>query len=150
VCEHPFVASWRDIASADAQNDLDGLLDACLSFATQQLDTRGEFFPFAAVAGIGGETRMVAADPGLGEPPISTAILDGLVRGLRGERGSLRATAIAADVRTESSDAIRVELEHQDGHLIVVLLPYRKKRLKRGIEYGQLTAGSGVAQIWSP
>src|SRR5438105_40909 len=76
-------------------------------------------------------------------------VISTLVRGLQRDRGSLRAAAIAADVRTSDSDAVRVELEHRDGHAFQVLMPYKKERVRRGVEYGTLSAAPGRQQIWS-
>jgi hypothetical protein len=143
------MSSWRDSASQQAQDDLDGLVNAALPFATQQLDTHGEFFPFGVALSDGGESRVVAGDPGQGDRPPSTAVLATIVEGLRGERDALRAVALVADVRLSDGDAVRVELEHSEGQAFAVLLPYKKKRFGRGIEYGGLTAGLGAAQIWS-
>jgi hypothetical protein len=143
------VESWRDSASQQAQDDLDGLVNAALPFATEQLDKHGEFFPYGVTLNDAGETHMVAGDPGEGEHPASAAVLATMVEGLRGERADLRAVALVADVRLSEGDAVRVELEHREGHAIAVLLPYKKKRFGRGVEYGGLTAGPGAPQVWS-
>jgi hypothetical protein len=140
--------SWRDSASQQAQDDLDGLVNAALPFATQQLDENGEFFPYGVALSDAGETRMIAADTGQGDRPPSTAALSMMVEGLRRERSALRAIAIVADIRVDGGDAVRVELEHREGHAIAVLLPYKRKRFGRGIEYGRLTGGTADAQIW--
>jgi hypothetical protein len=142
------MTSWRDSASEQAQDDLDGLLGSSLPFAQEMLDRRGEFFPYAARISLAGETQLIAGDPGEGEQPTSVAVIQVLVEGLRAERDTLRAAAVVSDVRLADSDAVRVELEHADGHAIVALLPYRKKLLRR-IEYGQMTAGAGERQIWT-
>lgn len=142
------VTSWRDSATQQAQDDLDGLLDASLPFAQEMLDKHGEFFPYALAVSGSGETMQMAGDPGEGEQPSSVAVLQILVEGLRAERDTLRAAAIVSDVRLSDSDAIRVELEHAEGQAIVVLLPYRKKKLRRGVEYGETSAGQGERQIW--
>ena len=77
-------------------------------------------------------------------------MLDSMVERLRHDRGGLRAVALATMVRTaDGGDAVRVELEHSEGQAIAVLLPYRKKRLGRGIEYGSLAAGATTHQIWT-
>jgi hypothetical protein len=135
------MTSWRDSASQQAQDDLDGLLGSSLPFAQEMLDRRGEFFPYAAT--------IIAGDPGEGEQPTSVVVIQVLVDGLRAERDTLRASAVVSDVRLADSDAVRVEFEHAEGHAIVALLPYRKKLLRRAIEYGQMTAGPGERQIWT-
>src|SRR5205823_540247 len=51
--------------------------------------------------------------------------------------------------RLPDGDAVRVELEHAEGQAIAVLLPYKKKRLGRGLEFQSLRAGTGSRQIWA-
>ena len=143
------VTSWRDGASAEAQADLDGLLNAALPFAQQMLDKNGEFYPFGASVALDGKHAMVAAEPGQGEHPKSDEVLALLLDGIRAQRQELRAVALAADVRVDGGDAVRVELEHRDGHALAVLLPYKKKRLGRGIEYGALRAGAAARRVWT-
>lgn len=143
------MTSWRDSATQQAQDDLDELLDASLPFAQDMLDRHGEFFPYAVAITASGETKNLAGDPGEGEEPSSVAVLQVLVEGLRAERDTLRAAAVVSDVRLPDSDAVRVEVEHEEGQAIVVLLPYRKKRLRRGVEFGETRAGQGDRQIWA-
>lgn len=45
--------------------------------------------------------------------------------------------------------AVRVELEHREGHAIADLLPYKKRRLRRGVEFGELGASAGEPQVWT-
>lgn len=54
-----------------------------------------------------------------------------------------------SDVRLPESDAVRVELEHSEGPSMAVVLPYRKKRLRKGVEYGNLAASAAAPAIWS-
>jgi len=142
------MATWRDRASQEVQDDLDGLLDASLPLAQQMLGQRGEFHPYAVALDDDGETRVVAADPGLGEKPPSREVLKRLRTGLRSEREGLCAVALVSAVRATGFDAIRVELEHRDGHAIAVLMPYKRKRLKRDFEYSALVAAPSHLQIW--
>lgn len=146
------MTSWRDSASPEAQDDLDGLLDAVLGFAQQQLDARGEFFPYAAAVGRDGETQMLAAQPDPDETqPRSADLIDACIAALVSQRDYIRAGAVVADVRVSElgSDAIRVHLEHAEGHALTVLLPYAKERVGRGIDYGQLRAQAGSRHIWT-
>jgi hypothetical protein len=82
------------------------------------------------------------ANPGYGPPDI-------LVQGYRKQRDGLRAVALVADVRADGSDAMQVEIEHREGQAIFLLMPYKKRRLKRGVDYGDLTAGAARPQIWN-
>lgn len=98
--------SWRDAASPQAQDDLDGLLDAALAPAHRMLADHGEFVPFAVALDTSGETGTVMGDPGSGERPSSDEVLDVLIAGLRSDRNALRAVALVADVRMSDSDAV--------------------------------------------
>lgn len=145
------MASWRDNASLQAQNDLDGLLDAALGFAQQQLDTHGEFFPYAVAIGADDQAEMIAARPDPAEEhPRSLDVIDACLGALTDRRDNIRAGAVVADVRLPElgSDAIQVELEHVEGQALTVLLPYTKKRLRRGIDYGPIRAQAGTPRIW--
>jgi hypothetical protein len=143
------MTSWRETTSQQAQEDLDALLELTLPFAQQQLAEHGEFFPFAAAVGADGAPRLIAADPGRGERPASTDVLDQLVGGLREQAGDIRAAALVADVRVGESDPARAELEHRDGQAICVLLPYKRRRLRRGVDNGELGAAPAQPRIWS-
>ena len=142
------MASWRDDATEEAQDDLDELVNAAMVFAQRMLYRHREFYPYAVALEANGETRMLGANEG-DNYPSSTDLLRGLIDGLRNQRDALIAAAVVADVRVADSDAIRVECEHRDGHAIVVLLPYKKYRLKRGVEYGELSASAGEPKIWT-
>jgi hypothetical protein len=143
------MASWRDAASQQAQDDLDGLLDPALGFAQQQLDMHGEFYPYAVVVEETGDQRMVAADAGE-QRPASADLITALISALTEQRSELRAAAIVADVRVPEigSDAVRVTLEHCEQIALTVLLPYRRRRFGRGIDYGALQAGATAPFIW--
>ena len=144
------MASWRDQASPECQSDLDGLLNATLPFAQQQLDKRGAFFPFGAVVDSDGTIRLTAAYDG-GEQPAAQDLLHILYQGARSQRASIRAAAFVADVKMpgKPGDAIRVGVEHAEGAAIAVLLPYSKTRLGRGIDYGQIQAAPGEHHVWT-
>jgi hypothetical protein len=85
------MASWRDHASQQAQDDLDGLLNAVLPLAQQMLDKHGEFFPFAVAVDVYSDTRMIMGDPDLGERPPSAEVIATILQGLQREREEFRA-----------------------------------------------------------
>ena len=143
------MASWRDASSQQAQDDLDGLLNAALSFAQQMLDEHGEFFPFAVAVDVHSDTRMIMGDPDRRERPPSAEVLSTILQELQRSRQEFRAVARVADVRVADSDAVRVELEHSEGPSMAVLLPYKKRRLRGGIEYGSLAATVAVPAVWA-
>lgn len=145
------MTSWRDSASQQAQDDLDELLNAGLEFAQQQLATRGEFYPYAVAIRNDGQTECIGVVPDSEDDyPISTDAFDACMEALTATRKHIRAGAIVADVRVPElgSDAIRVELEHADGHALTVLLPYTRKHLERAVDYGHLQAQAGDRRIW--
>lgn len=108
------MTSWRDTASAQAQADLDGLLEPTLGFAQQSLDERGEFYPYAVVVNIAGEQEMIMAEAPT-EQPESTSVIDSITRDLASHRDNYRAVAVVADVRVREAgtNAIRVTLGAQ-------------------------------------
>jgi hypothetical protein len=144
------MASWRDAATPEAQVDLDGLLGNVLPFAQQQLAQHGAFHPFGAVVADDGSLRLAAAYDGSDNPP-AQPLLEQLYEGTRSQRSAIRAVAFVADVRLPgtSEDAIRVELEHRDGVAIAVVLPYRKRRSGRAIEYEALRGAAAQQRIWT-
>ena len=139
----------RETATPQAQDDLDGLLNAALPFAQRVLDDHGEFLPYGLALDEYGEQRMVAGDPGRGEQPAILDVLATLVEGLRLQHTSLRAVAFVSDDRLSDTDAVRVELEHSDGHAMAVYLPYKTKRGRRVVEFGSLSAGPSSPRVWS-
>jgi hypothetical protein len=143
------MTSWRDAASDLAQGDLDGLLNALLPFAQQELEKLGEFFPFGATVTVDGETRLLGVDAMQEERPESASIISMLLADAENKRDDLRAVGICSDARATDSDAIRLDLEHSEGTAIAVLLPYVKKRFGRGIEYSALQASVATNQIWT-
>jgi hypothetical protein len=147
------VSSWREIASAEAQAELDALLDTMLGFAQQQLALHGEFFPYAAAIAEDGRLELVEASvEAPDDQPPSAEVREACFEALRARRDEIRAGAVASDVRVSepaAGDAIQVELEHAEGHALAVLFPYSKPPGDVPLEYGPLSAHAGEPRIWS-
>jgi hypothetical protein len=142
------VSGWRDRATEQARDDLDGLARYAVSLAQQMLEESGEFYPFGATVDGADSLHLISGGPDLGDHPSSTQVLAALLGGMRGERPRLRAVAIASDVRLRRSDAIRVHLEHRDGHAVELYVPYRPKRFLRGYEFEDRAEQPGPRCVW--
>ena len=137
------------------RDEMDSLLDTLLGFAKQQLEKRGEFFPFAASVDSSGALGMVAVDLG-DEHPESADVIDALYGALSrsAAEGAIRAAGVCADVlvtppgSSDKTDAIKTWLEHADSDPVEVFLPYSKKRL-RGFTFGEVFARSGTPRIFA-
>jgi hypothetical protein len=105
------------------------------------LQEEAELHPFRAAMSTDGEARLVVGgfvgDAG-------TARLPGLLDGLRRDRADFRAVAICSHVRLPDSDAVRVQLEHQEGQAVHFVVPYNKR-----LEYGEPRRGSPFRQVWT-
>lgn len=144
------MASWGDSASAEAQQQLDELLNVALGFAQEELAAHGEFFPYAAAIGGDGQPEMISAWPADGgDRPASDDVIQACLAALNSKREQLQAAAVVADVRTPDGDAIRVDLEHHEGHALTILLPYSRKRFSKNLDYGPIRAQAGQQQIWA-
>lgn len=142
------MTSWRDDLSQSAQDDLDGLLDFVLPFATEQLEKHGEFFPFGATVSSDGTMTAVMGDPDGSDQPLSQDVLDTLAAGMKAQAGDLRAVALVSDVRLSDSDAIRVQTEHREGAALSAFLPYVKARFRKTVTYGNLSASPGERLVF--
>ena len=127
---------------------MDALLNAVLPFAEQILSRYGEMFPFGAAISSDGQMEMLASNPAVAGRPRPDDVLAFLYEGARATCGTRRAFAFVADVRANASDAVRIELEHQEGAAIVVLVPYSRNRLDREVTFGQISGAAGQSKVW--
>ena len=66
----------------------------------------------------------------------------------RNNATAIRAAAFVSDVLAGESDAVRVELEHQDGIALVVLVPYTPMGPSRSPKFGPMTMSPGESRVW--
>jgi hypothetical protein len=143
---HP-MDSWRDTASEEAQQAVDDLFNSALELAGKQVGKQGGFLPFALTqtADGAGSVEMV------GDDVDSFQMIDTLWTGLREQREDVVAVAVVADVRLADdgfSDGIRVEAEHRDGIALEIVAPYRRRRLRRSVEFGEFGLAPGERRVW--
>jgi hypothetical protein len=153
------MSSWSENASPLALRALDELLGVAVGHAQQELVDHGEFIPYGAAIGLGGQPELVFARPAYGgDEPLD--VIDACMAALHEKQHLIQAAAIVADISTPEGDAIKVDLEHAEGHAITVLFPYRKtegsrrRRLFGGpagheIEYGEMQELDGEPQLWT-
>ncbi|SID90887.1 hypothetical protein [Mycobacteroides abscessus] len=135
--------SWRNTASAEAQDALDTLLSTSIDLAMQNLQKSDSFIPFAVTVNAGQEHSLVS---GAGEDANQTIAT--LERELTAQKDELAAYAIAYDTHVAAlgSDAIEVHLQHREGAAMTVQAPYSKRGST--VEIGDLIAQSATRTIW--
>jgi hypothetical protein len=137
---------------AEPREEIEQLLNYLLPFAEQMLSKHGEFYPYAATMGTGGEVQAVSAaedeQPDVGELLLT---LHTVLRE-QASRGAIRASGIAADVTLthpdsgEVTDAVQLELDHAETDAVDVYVPYETGT--DGIKFGELVAAAGQAPIF--
>ena len=142
------MSSWRDTVSVEAQDDLDGLTALVLETAERHLASHGEFAPFAAGISQSGEASLSHAAPD-GDESSAADLLEALYEGAREEAATERAVAFAADVALEGSDAVQIELEHREGVALCLIVPYGRRRLRRGVTFSGMTVNAGDPRVWT-
>jgi hypothetical protein len=130
---------------------LQELLEYCVGFAKQMVESHGAFHPFGAVVESDGTLTAVGADIGE-EHPQGAAVFQFLQSAMRArfQKREIIAAAIAADVNIPPqfepaySDGIRVLLACA-GYSRYIYLPFRVKT--GGAEYGEFISVDVPATI---
>ncbi len=136
--------------------DFDPLLDTLIRFAKQCLEKQGAFLPFGVAMLADRTISHVAGHTGEERPgaPRVLQSLEGALRTMAAKDG-LKAVGICVDIRFASSpdepkaDAIQVFLEHREGNVVNVLLPYRKITPGR-VSYSKLMVVRAEPKIFIP
>jgi hypothetical protein len=134
--------------------DFQPLLDALILFAKQALENDGAFLPHAATMALDGEIALLGAHTEE-EKPAAPVVLGLLETALResARQKTCRAVGICVNIRFATSpdqpktDAIQVFLEHREGHVVNVILPYEKAAVGK-LLYGELIAVRGDPKIF--
>jgi hypothetical protein len=138
------------------RDDLNRLLNALIPYAQQMLNQQAQFLPFAGAIGATGEVEVIGGYPG---DHVSTSkdvrdlLLEGLQQGARD--GKYRATGLCCDMRMrrvegeEPTEAISILLEHADGTVIMIYLPYVRQP-NGHVEYGEMYGAAAEARVFPP
>ncbi len=140
------------------KEELETLLDSPLTFAEQQLQKHGEFFPFGAVMLTNGEVQMLSTYDG-DEHPESQKVIDdteqAFIRGAKNNEYKATALAYMVAVRNpktgENEDAICVNLDHFDDYSVKVIYSYTiSKKILGGnsVQFFAPTTSKGEGKIF--
>ncbi len=127
-------------------------MNAVLPLAEKLLTEHGEFFPYGGAMTPDGEIVSVAVYDGNENPP-SSEVIDSLHKAFHtaAQNNEYKATALVYDVRVrlsngEPSDALAIELDHESGYSVIVLIPYI---LSNGqLQYGEISAQAGEGNVF--
>jgi hypothetical protein len=126
-----FSSTAHSSPTTSSKEDTEALLQFVAPFAEQQLGKHGEFLPFGA--GMTATGEIVATGAGNGdETPLPADIIAMMQEFHAGSAaaGKFRATALVYDASvplpssSQTSDAIAIALDHEDGYSVVTFLPY--------------------------
>ncbi|MEI8592670.1 hypothetical protein [Photobacterium sp. Hal280] len=139
-------------AVQEGKEESQELMDAVLPLAERLLSEYGEFFPYGGAMTPEGKIISVAAYGG-DEHPASSEVIDMLHKAFHtaAKNKEYKATALVYDVRVQlangkPSDALAIELDHESGYSIVVMLPYI---LSNGqLQYGEISAQAGEGNVF--
>jgi hypothetical protein len=145
--------SSENDAQDPSHDDLDALLEPLIGLATEALGEHGEFYPAAAALTTDGEVTILDIEPE-SEDPEPEEFVGQLASRLSemASAGEIRASGIAVNVQIdqedgEPTDAILVNLEHQDMDPVDVALPYELHG--DHIHTGELMAAPGERRVFT-
>lgn len=117
---------WRDTVTEQAQADLDGLVDAAVTFAAERIAAAGEFLPFALAISALGQRQAIAPNYPRGRDLPVAEQLAAQWLALIEVKDSLRAAVVAVNVTLteQHRDGIELTAEHREGVAIGLIFPY--------------------------
>lgn len=143
--------------AADAETDVQTLLNKLLPIAEELLLDYGEFFPFGGAMKDGGEVVTISGIDGMNtDKPAANDVIDMLDINLRigAENAQYYATAVVSNVtvvppgKTAPTKAIAVVLDHRDGLAMTIVFPYEVKATE--VALGEMFAKANERKIFEP
>ena len=155
LCACVALCLYTPLAAADAEADVQNLLNKLLPIAEDLLLDHGEFFPFGGAMKEGGEVVTLSGIDGLNnDQPAANEVIEMLDLNLRigAENDQYYATAVVSDVnvippgKSEQTKAIAIVMDHRDGLSMTLVFPYVVKETE--VELGQLFAKANQRKIF--
>ena len=141
------------MSNAEAQADVEQLVNALLPQAEGMLIAHGQFFPFAGALTLEGQLAQLAVGEEHRHSSVEVVVeaLEGM---LRDAAENFRATALAFPVEAElpgeraDSDAVAIALDHRTDYSVVLIIPYALS--EGGVHFGEAVAQRGEHGIFPP
>jgi hypothetical protein len=109
----------------------------------------GGFLPFDVESAMTNNWRCSPPSRALGERPPSSEVLRAFADGTKTDRERLQAVALVSDATlADGGDAVRVQLQHGEGVVVEILVPYRHRRVGRNVTTLRLSVSDGERCIW--
>jgi len=126
-----------------SKDDTNRLINHCLTFAKTMVESRGEFFPFAATIAPGGAMNQL--QPGFftdESPETWRGMLESMVKASIMKDGACAAVLcfngrVTPHGEASPQNAILMDVEDSDGESFQFVQPYKKKTLLKGYVYGK-------------
>jgi hypothetical protein len=131
-----------------AAPDFEVLLAALVPVAEDRLRRTGDLRPFGAALTGDGAVVDLGAHSWLGPTATAKEVVLDLYRAARGAASARRAVAVVQTGRSGGRDAMRIDLEHEDGQCLSVVVDYSLSRFRKTYTRGRLHAGPGVRRVW--
>lgn len=123
------------------------LFDSVFSLAKTFLIENEEFLPFSEIMKTNGERVSLSAQ--LDEERPSSSDLIALLKSHYIElvkKNEIIASALACDIRTETSDAIAIDLDHVKGYSVTIVIPYKLTEIELVLD--EMYAVKGKVEIF--
>ncbi|MDV6260005.1 hypothetical protein [Rhodococcoides yunnanense] len=141
------MTKWREVTSAECQEDFDDLLDVCVEIAAERISENWGLDPVAVVNRISLGLKIFPLE---GEAGTSSTVTvhDRLVGQLRAASEDLRSYAIVFDATAEGASDTHLEvlLEHRE-YAMQICVPYVISDV-RAFDLGPMKAAVGQRLLW--
>ncbi|WP_141215797.1 hypothetical protein [Rhodococcus sp. WWJCD1] len=141
------MTKWREVTSAECQEDFDDLLDVCVEIAAERISERWGLEPVAVVNHISLGQRVFPSE-GQADASSTMSVHQQLVGRLRATSDDLRSYAIVSDATVEGASDTHLEvlLEHRE-YAMRILVPYLMPDAKT-FDLGPMRAVVGQRLLW--
>ena len=139
------MTKWREVTSAECQQDFDDLLDVCVEIAAERIGENWGLDPVAVVNHVSLGQKILPVEV---DASSAMTVYEQLVGRLRAASGSLRSYAIVSDATADGASDTHLEvlLEHRE-YAMQIHVPYVISDAKT-FDLGPMKASLGQRLLW--